>query len=265
MDIIVLPISAGISGIIESIATHPIDRIKTKIQEISLETKTKCNITSAINIIYKQNKISGFYSGLVPKIIGMVPMRTIYWTSMTKMNQIVENKHQIVKYIFPGLVAGSIQTIVDTPIEVMKIQLMTKKIHEKSNNKINLNTIKNLYSGFYPNLMRNCIFAISVASTIKLFGNKKENTFIAGATGGLIGSIISQPFDVAKTELQRCKNNNQSRPNKQTFQIMKNIATTNFSQLWAGGSMRCCLAFFNMGIGYYSLEFIKTKIEKICN
>lgn len=271
MDLVILPLSAGLSGVIEVLMTHPIDRVKTKIQEMVLEKKTNCTINQAINLIYNQNKFSSFYFGLVPKIIGVIPMRIIYWSSMSIMNVHVKNSQPIVKYIVPGFVAGSIQTLIDTPTEAIKIQLMTRTNHIESNHiKQNNFTISKLYNGFVPNLIRNCIFAVSVASFVNIFGEKKENKFIAGATGGLIGSILSQPFDVLKTELQRCKKNNELN-NLTSLNIFLNTAKNNPLQLWSGSTMRCTLAFFNMGIGFYSLEIIRTHLEnimmynKICN
>lgn len=279
MELIIMPLSAGISGIIETSLTHPIDSIKTKIQEISLDKnfKHKCSSLEAIKIIYSQNKLSGFYSGITPKIIGIIPMRMIYWSTMAKMNKITKNQSGFFKYIVPGFVAGFVQTFVDTPIETIKIKLMT------SNNDKNIysqlfkfENIKKIYSGFCPNVIRNCIFAIVVASSVKVYGqnddkHNKYNKFFVGAMGGFVGSFLSQPFDVIKTELQRCKNNdntlqtiqNIKTTNKSMFKIFMTILKTNPCHLWSGGTMRCTLAFFNMGIGFYSFQIINTKLENI--
>lgn len=264
MDPIILPISAGFSGIIEAGSTHWLDRIKTKMQELTLDKKSG-NIMNATKSIYLESGLSGFYLGIVPRIIGIVPMRVIYWSTMVKMNSMVVNSSHIVQYILPGLVAGSVQTILDNPIEAIKIQLMTRGKNKKE--QLNITTfsdVKKLYIGFMPCLIRNTIFAVVVASSVKKFGQKQENKFLAGAIGGFVGSVLSQPFDVIKTELQRCKTNNTKiKINTNTFKMLYDIAKNNPRELWSGGSMRCTLAFLNMGIGFHTLGHIHKSFENL--
>lgn len=261
MDNLILPISAGLSGVIEVLLTHPVDRIKTKIQELALDKKhtiKQATISKSVKIIYNEK---GFYLGIIPRIVGVVPMRIVYWSTIITMNKFVENQKSIIKYMLPGLVAGSVQTLVDNPIEVVKIQLMTKGHNKSLDFKFfSINGIKKLYVGFTPTIIRNSIFAVCVASIVNKFGQKKEHKFIAGAIGGFIGSILSQPFDVVKTELQRYDNNS---INKGTYQILKNIAKTNPIKLWSGTTMRCTLSFLNMGIGFCALGCIQENVFNI--
>lgn len=243
-----LPISAGISGIIEVSATHWLDRIKTKQQELMLTGINKNLYETSINI-YKCGGLKGLYVGILPRIIGIIPMRIAYWTTLIKINTYVENyKNSFVKCLMPGLIAGFVQTLLDNPIEVIKIKLMTKK---QFDNNIHFD-LKKLYVGFVPTVIRNSIFAISVSLSIQIFNNT-ENKFYAGAFGGLIGSFISQPFDVIKTELQRSKTTNQ---NNTTFRTLLKLGKNPYN-LWKGGSLRSVIAFLNMGIGFYSLNFFQ--------
>lgn len=265
----ILPISAGVSGIAEASMTHWLDRIKTKMQELTLEHKNG-SLQNSIKTIYSESGFVGFYSGIVPRVIGIIPMRIIYWSTMIKMNSLVENQKPIVKYVFPGLVAGSVQTILDNPIEAVKIQLMTRGANNTLPPILNIKSIdciKKLYVGFVPCVLRNSIFAVVVASTVKKYGQKQEHKFMAGAIGGLVGSILSHPFDVAKTELQRYKKindtNNIISKQKSSFVILSEIAKENPLQLWSGGLMRCVLAFFNMGIGFYTLGYIQKTVSEI--
>lgn len=250
-----LPLAAGVSGIIEVFATHWIDRIKTKMQEITLKGTTS-NLKSATKNIYLTSGLGGFYSGIIPRLMGIVPMRVMYWTTMVKMNLLVENQSVLIKYIAPGLISGAVQTLLDNPIEVIKIRLMTKgPVDTKNGFPIN---IKTLYAGFIPTIIRNSIFAVAVASIVKKY--EQENKFLIGAVGGLVGSILSQPFDVIKTELQRHKTINVQ--NKSAIEMLSIIAKEHPLRLWTGGSMRCALGFLNMGIGFYTLEHIQKYLEE---
>ena len=239
-------ISGSLSGLIEVSISHPLDRIKTKLQESALEHKN-ISLTNCVKQINSQN---GFYKGFTPRIIGIVPMRFIYWGTLISMNDITKHESNIVKYIVPGLVAGVIQSCIDNPIEVIKIKLMTN-----NNNIINYNK---LYTGFNACLIRNILFAIPVGICTRL--NLFDNSFLAGATGGIIGSIISHPFDVMKTEMQRCNNKHTSYKD-----IIKDLYKYNPIKFWSGVSMRTSLGCINMSIGLFAFNYINKVCDNIIN
>lgn len=242
-----LPLSAGLSGVIEVLSTHWIDRIKTKTQELVL-TGSSVNFSGTIKNIYSTSGITGFYTGIVPRLVGIIPMRMTYWTTMIKMNGLVENQNLMIKSFAPGLIAGFAQTLLDNPIEMLKTQLMT-------NNKVKkLFNVRTLYKGFVATLVRNQIFAIIVAISISGCENK-TNKFWAGACGGFIGSILSQPFDVIKTEIQRSNSTSTS-----ITDILRRVGKFPL-KLWSGGTTRCSMAFLNMGIGFYALGHIQKLFE----
>ena len=226
---------SGLSGIIEVCASHPLDTIKTKIQDNELKN-IKMNIYQTIKNIYKTNGLSGFYTGITSRLIGIIPMRTIYWTSMDYSNKIIENKNDYIKYIFPALFIGTCQTIIDNPIEVIKIKLMTS-----DDKKINYN---NLFKGFTPTLTRNIVFCFFVNNSIRI---NNENKFMAAGIGGLVGSIISHPFDIIKTEMQRCNGNKE---NKNFILLLKNYILNNPKLLFKGVCVRSLLSMVNMSIGF---------------
>jgi solute carrier family 25 2-oxodicarboxylate transporter 21 len=238
-------VAGALSGLIEVSVSHPFDRMKTKCQESMLQHKS-ISLKHAFNEMYKEKS---FYKGFVPRILGIVPMRLVYWGSLITMNDFTKDTNKLSKYIIPGLVAGSVQTLVDNPIEVMKIKLMT------STNNININDInyKLLYKGFNACLARNILFAIPVGICTRLC--IFDNSFLAGATGGIIGSIISHPLDVLKTEMQRHGSKSTS-----YYTIIKDIRkaypTNYISKLWAGVSMRAMLGCVNMGIGFLAFDHI---------
>jgi hypothetical protein len=256
-------IASSFSGIFEVLVSHPLDRVKTEMQIISLDNSksniinSKTNIMQGINNIYQTNGIKGFYSGILPRLVGIVPMRLMYWSSMTASSEYISHRTQYLenslnKYVpthisnfvinsIPGLITGFAQSIIDNPIEVAKIKLMSGGSDIK---------INNLYQGFGYLLGRNILFAIPVAYSVKTYG--RENSFLAGAVGGLIGSIISHPLDVIKTERQRYKPENKSnnKSNNTKKITLRNIAINNPRSLFTGLTMRCGLSFINMGIGF---------------
>lgn len=254
-----------ISGIIEVTCTHPLDRIKTEMQKLDLiDSKHKhSSIKHAIKNIY-ENKgykgykgYNGFYSGYIPRLVGIMPMRLVYWGTIKTMNDIVEHKSKLIQVFAPGIVTGVAQTCIDNPIEVIKIKLMTGMQTISYND-----MIKNMYKGFTACLLRNIIFAIPTSYSIKTYG--KDHPFTAGAIGGLFGSIFSQPLDVVKTEMQRYKVKN-SYVSLSTLETFKEIIKKDPKNLMTGTVMRSSLAIFNMGIGMLAYSHIHSFVSDIWN
>lgn len=224
---------ASFSGIVEVTATQWIDVIKVKMQQLSL-TGHNASFSNAVRTIYRNGLLS-FYAGYLPRLCGIVPMRCVYWGTMNTMNELMKDSNHFAKILLAPLVVGLVQTCVDNPIEVLKIRQIT-------GGKLAFNSLTN---GFTATLCRNMLFALPVSYSIRTYGT--ENPFLAGAIGGVVGSIISQPLDVAKTELQRYKTS--GHPHS-TFSVLKTIYSISPRNLMVGAVMRSTLGFCNMGIGY---------------
>jgi hypothetical protein len=249
---------APLSGIIEVTTGHPLDTLKTKIQELSLKEKPS-SIRHAVGDIYNAKGFLGFYGGYTPRVIGIMPMRLVYWGTMRTMNEYVASPAcaalpSPVKMLLPGVVTGSVQTLVDNPIEVLKIRMMTGASGT---------AINTLSKGFAPTTIRNIVFAVPVALTVTNFG--KDNAFLAGATGGLIGSVLSQPLDVIKTEMQRFQAGEGGVTKKSMVQVIREINAQpggTARSFMAGVSMRGALSVVNMGVGYLAYDHIYSFVSK---
>jgi hypothetical protein len=236
---------APLSGVIEVSCTHWLDRIKTKMQEHSL-TKQNPSFTYAIKTIHQEG-LTKFYTGYVPRLCGIVPMRFVYWGTMRTMNDKLKNQSNTIKLFITPIVVGTAQTIVDNPIEVLKVRQMTGET---------CTAINNITKAFTATLYRNILFALPVTYFVRTYGH--EHPFLAGAIGGAIGSIISQPFDVVKTELQRYHTNTK---HKTMIDIMETIIQHDPKGMMSGVTMRSVLGFANMGIGFFAFSHIYHFLE----
>jgi len=166
--------SSLISSVIEVFATHPLDYAKTLLQ----------NNTKNVTL---QDYLKNPYKGLTSRLIGVAPMRILFWNSITYFKE--RNIHPILA----GVYTASIQTTIDYPIEQMKIQ---KMIHNQS--PLKAFKQKNLMKGFGLTLSRNMGFAMVLNSCI----HNKDGSYYHGAIGGFMGAVLTHPLDSLKTWYQ---------------------------------------------------------------
>lgn len=197
------------AAITELVFTHPIDYYKT------LKQNNKSNLKKII--------LSNPYRGVSSRLIGILPMRISFWSSLDYL------KNKNYNPLFIPLITSTIQTIIDIPIEQLKINLMNKK----SYNYIPENFIK---GGLY-HYQRNIIFTYGFYLGTQI----TDNAFVGGVSGGLLGSVLSHPLDSLKTFYQSGNNN----PN----------ITREF--LLNGLIPRTSISVISMSIGYGSFIFFK--------
>ena len=241
-------IAGGISGFFEVTTTHPIDLLKTKMQESSKRNDIG-NPLKWMKNYYKTTGITGIYSGYIPRILGIVPLRVVFWGSQEISNEYLKPliKKDEWRYILSGVIAGSTQTILDVPIENLKVRMMTSKTDF-------LSKTKNLYAGYYPNLYRNICFTVFLNCFIHI-GNDHESPvedFFRAATGAMVGCIISQPLDYIKTQLQLV--NPKYKNSKEVIIETWKVSPIHF---YTGTFSRSFMGFMSMGIGYCVFSQIK--------
>jgi hypothetical protein len=141
-----------IAGVVEVFVTHPMDYTKTLLQK---------------NISYK-GVINEFsvnpYKGMTSRMLGVVPMRIIFWNSFSFFKN---NNYNI---IHSSLLTGLCQTAIDYPIEQIKIQKML------NNNNI-INSFRNnniLMKGFMLTYLRNSGFILTTSYFITPTEKKNE-------------------------------------------------------------------------------------------
>lgn len=200
------------SGLVEVIATHPLDYAKTLLQNNN-------------NSITLSQFLKNPYKGLLTRIIGIVPMRILFWNSIDYFKS--NGYHPVMA----GLYTACIQTTIDYPIEQIKIQ---KMIHNK------ISFFKpGLIPGFTFTLLRNSGFAIILNSIL----SHDPNSYYLGAVGGFLGAIITHPLDSLKTHYQ---SGNSIYPKHWTF-----------NDYYKGWYFRAGISLVSMNIGWIIYNKLK--------
>jgi hypothetical protein len=204
-----------LSSLGEVIITQPLDVIKTYVQ-----TNTKIKNYNFVTL----------YTGFLPRAIGNIPSRTTFLFTQDYLKINLSKKHQT---LLVPVITGFAQTLIDTPVEVAKIN----KIFTIKNP-----SIKSYYNGFIPHCFRNIIF-IGCVFNMKAYGEDSniliETTF--GAIGGIIGSYISHPFDTIKTLIQTNSSNN----------------LVTIKDYFRGSHLRATMNFINMFVSLTMFELLK--------
>jgi len=262
------------SGPVEVSFSHVADVIKTVNQSRATNGRIE-SIGTTISSIYKNNGFRGFYTGFLPRVIGIVPMRAVFWGSMYSASTYYSNHFNdnslLKKALFMGTICGISQSIVDTPIEVAKIYLIERVINNRKTIE-KKQSMGQLMKGYVPTTMRNTGFAI-IMSLASNYSKQKEltfsdNFFLMGASGAL-ASYATQPLDTWKTYIQSQNTYKSLRLNdiyhrkqgvRDFYRVVKN-SNSPFRVLFKGGHTRALMAVINMSIGGTLMMFAMAVID----
>lgn len=238
--------SGVLAGIVEVLVTHPIDNYKTLRQ------------FNAYNGTFNKFNFKTMYNGLNTRIYGIAPMRLIFWCTQD-FGEKYFDKYSY-KYAISGALAGSFQTVVDYPIEQIKIRRM---IYKDSYSHIIKDLIKsnNISSGFGVTFLRNVGFAAVFNHLLKTnsSNNNTYSNFALAAGSGFVSSIVTQPIDYFKTIIQSNKGNNISVKNI----FIDSMKDNNYLIFFRGGMSRASISFLSMGIGFSVYELSKKYFNHI--
>lgn len=200
---------------------HPFDCIKTKLQANLSET-------SAIGVarnIYKNEGIRGYYSGALPNATRLTIKQFYRWPMMLAFPNFfdsvlpLESEHKpIAKKVMTGLSIASFETLIICPLERLKVLLMTslkeeksiRHFYEKNNGKIT----SELYRGLNASYPRQVVSWVTFLASDSKFRSMAQNykgsenlSFLdllcVSSVVGVTNTLFTQPFDCAKTQLQK--------------------------------------------------------------
>ncbi|KAI5784619.1 MC family mitochondrial carrier protein [Geopyxis carbonaria] len=138
-DAMMDPISGATAGLISGVFTCPLDVIKTKLQAQGgwLRTHSRKHegdgmryrgLIGTTRVIWKDERLKGFYRGLGPLILGYLPTWMVYFTvyenSKRHLEGVFEEKWKA--HILSSIIGGGVSTMCTNPIWVIKTRLMSQ-------------------------------------------------------------------------------------------------------------------------------------------
>ena len=124
-------LSGGVAGTIASCITNPLEVIKTQLQSSSAAvgelSKASGHPTAIAKRIFESDGVLGFWRGLRPTLIGIIPARSIYFfsyeQSKTLLGTFGVKEGGVPNALFSGFSAGIASNTLTNPIWMIKTRL----------------------------------------------------------------------------------------------------------------------------------------------
>lgn len=144
-------LSGSAAGIMQILVGYPFDTVKVRY----IETNSK-SIGSCLKTMVKDNGIKSFYQGVRSPLYGSIFYNTNMFYSYSLFDKYISReKNSIFHNAFIcGSLVGVTTTFVECPIDLTKTQMQCNK-NLTFRNLMKTTSIRNLYRGFWPTLLRN--------------------------------------------------------------------------------------------------------------
>lgn len=239
------PPSSSSSSLLESSAAHSAQATASDCAAEETQRRTFNSTLDGLRKIARNEGILTLWRGLSPTLMMAVPGNVIYfagydWLRTSKMSPIEGRVSDAYAPLAAGSIARVLAAIVVSPIEMLRTRMQAHQSREKNVMRATMVELRDmvgtqgytsLWRGLTLTFWRDVPFSAlywwgyefgrqrlheqrrrrgSMAG--KELGTKEllTDSFIAGATSGLIAALVTTPFDVGKTRQQTVVNSDMS-------------------------------------------------------
>eukprot|EP00611_Tribonema_gayanum_P002178 TRINITY_DN1158_c2_g1_i1.p1 TRINITY_DN1158_c2_g1~~TRINITY_DN1158_c2_g1_i1.p1 ORF type:complete len:316 (-),score=120.56 TRINITY_DN1158_c2_g1_i1:158-1057(-) len=215
-------VAGGTAGIMEVLCMYPTDVVKTRQQ---LGTGKTVPMITQFKDIIKNEGFANLYRGIASPILAEAPKRAIKFSLNEKYKEAVKKKDGTLpgyRAAMAGALAGMTECSVNTPFEVVKVQMQAKEnlgrytgVVDCVQSLVRTEGALSLYKGVESQLWRNAVWngvyfgmiggLKSGALKAPADASKQQKTlydFGAGVVGGTLATLANTPFDVVKSRMQ---------------------------------------------------------------
>uniref|UniRef100_A0A7N0TYN2 Mitochondrial adenine nucleotide transporter BTL1 n=1 Tax=Kalanchoe fedtschenkoi TaxID=63787 RepID=A0A7N0TYN2_KALFE len=126
-------VAGAAAGVVSTLVCHPLEVLKDR---LTISPVTYPNLTVAIGRIYKDSGVGGFYAGLFPTLVGMLPYSTCYYfmyETIKKSYCTTQKKKSLsrMEMLFIGALSGFTASTISFPLEVARKRLMVGALEGK--------------------------------------------------------------------------------------------------------------------------------------
>lgn len=216
-------LAGAIAGISEILVMYPLDVVKTRFQ-LSVGRSEYTGMMDCLISIVKKEGVNRLYRGILPPILMEAPKRATKFSANEQWGKFYRNLFGREKMdqglsLITGATAGATESFVVVPFELVKVRLQDKTNASKYKGSfdcikkiIQAEGLFSLYNGLEATMFRHVtwnagyfgvIFSVQdKIRTLKWKTDERFNNFVAGTLGGITGTVLNTPFDVAKSRIQ---------------------------------------------------------------
>lgn len=218
-------VSGGVAGICAALCTCPLDVIKTRLQvQTSFAGQPGHKYEGpvhAFRLILQEEGLRGFYRGINPTMLGLVPTWAIYFTVYDYLKTLQASRAETAPtsvHLSSAVVAGAISSTITSPVWLVKTRMQTQSSqgHYISTWQ-SMKYIKNtegffaLYKGLAPGLLGLVHVAVQFPLYEKIkdqFKNRHPDreltsteVLISASVSKIVASIVAYPHEVLRSRL----------------------------------------------------------------
>jgi len=212
-------IAGSLSGTCSTIIFQPLDLLKTRLQSPLAIGQSPVGIVTVVGNVLRNEKLVGMWRGLAPSLSRTVPSIGVYFSSLHYIKSNFGSTDPApLESLITGICARSFAGFSILPFTVVKTRFESGMFEYKSVIQA-LRIIyvsegaKGLYSGMSATLLRDAPFsglylmfytqAKKIAHNRHIFdGHEPIVHFSCGVMAGCLASLVTQPADVVKTQMQ---------------------------------------------------------------
>ena len=211
-------LAGSLSGTCSTLLFQPLDLIKTRLQQQSEPAGRRLSMLRLTRRVVAQDSLAGLWRGVVPSLSKTVPGVGLYFSSMHYMKtQLYEGRPSSLQSVIIGCSARTVAGCVMIPFTVIKTRFESQQYNYRSvlaalRVILAAEGVRGLTLGLVPTLARDVPFSglylmfYEHLKTITPREMKEQQPstvhFMSGMTAGVLASLVTQPADVIKTQLQ---------------------------------------------------------------
>lgn len=223
----------AVSSMTATVCIHPIDMVKVQLQLANMHETPKVRLTalSVARDIVSRGRLLSLYEGLSAGLLRQVMYGTsrlgFFFTFENIMKQRAEKSNQSYGFVgraLTGIAAGGLGALIGTPAEVALIRMQSdgmkppeqqaryRSVLDVLTRIVRQEGVRTLWSGTTPTVIRamstnfgQLTFFSETKHQLAVRTELPEKTriIIASGVAGTFAAVLSLPFDLAKTRLQR--------------------------------------------------------------
>lgn len=182
----------GISGSLAKLIVAPMDRVKTIYQSNPNERFSMKGGLRTVKNIYRQEGFYCYWKGCTASTMRVFPYDGTKFATYSVYKKYTKSN------AIAGALAGITGEVIVYPIETLKTRL-SYKIDKRNNSYLNIPR-DGMYKGLTPAIMSTMLYNGVAFSIYK--GNITDYKVIKTIIGGVIGTMLSYPFDIIKRRRQ---------------------------------------------------------------